>query len=153
MRYSNSESTCLLGNFPSGGSVTIKIIDLSTDNLETLTSDVCVESSNIAGLYKFDLDLNMTNSGYKNFAYEMFDGDNRFRGKFVYGGYVDGTQAIIDNLWSDVQSLIGDPTPESDIAEKLNNLDTGLRQILGNISEEIQENQLNISKGTLKIMI
>jgi hypothetical protein len=153
MRYSNSENTWLLGNFPSGGDVTIKVINLSTDNLETLTSDVCTESANIAGLYKFDVNLNMTNSDYKNFAYEMFDGSNRFRGKFVYGGYVDGTQGIIDNLWADVQSLIGDPTPESDIAEKLDNLDAGLRQILGNIAEEIQENQLNISKGTLKVMI
>jgi hypothetical protein len=158
MRYSNTENTWLLGNFPSGGTVTIKIINLSTDNLETLVSNTCTESAEIDGLYKFDVDVNMTNSGYKNFAYEMFDGDNRFRGKFVYGGYVDNitdddTQTIIDDLWSDIQILIGDPTPESDIAEKLNNLDTGLRQVLSNIADEIQENQINISKGSLKVMI
>jgi hypothetical protein len=175
MRYGETENTILLGNFPTSGTVTIKIIDLSDDSLVSLTSNSCVESTNIPGLYKFDVSANMTlPSTYKNYAYEMTDGLNVFRGKFVYGDVQINEAAIAQEVWNattrtltatlaasesqvqaiidaheaDIVSLLGDPTPEQDIADMIRSLDTGLRQVLSNISDEINENEATIVAST-----
>ena len=86
MRYGQTENTWLLGNLPPGGSVTITIVDIDTDNAPVLVDNTCIESQHISGLYIFDVLNNLPISAYKNFAYEMTDGENIFRGKFVYGG-------------------------------------------------------------------
>ena len=51
MRYSETEITTLVGQFSPGQTVTIKLIELSNDALVTVTSDVCVESLHIPGMY------------------------------------------------------------------------------------------------------
>jgi hypothetical protein len=86
MRYAQTENTWLLGNLPPGKTVTIVIVDIDTDNAPILLSNECVESTHIPGLYIFDVLTNLPVTSYKNFAYEMSDGENAFRGKFVYGG-------------------------------------------------------------------
>jgi len=61
---------------------------MATDTLETITNNVCTESSNISGTFLWSMD-NITSTGYKNFLYEMTNGEKSFYGKFVYGGFVD----------------------------------------------------------------
>lgn len=90
MRYNETENTVLAGIFKSGDIVTIKIINMETDELEELNSDICVESSHIAGSFLWSV-TNMTNAPslyYKNFMYEMSNGVTKFYGKFIYGGII-----------------------------------------------------------------
>lgn len=142
MRYSNSENTWLLGNFPNGGTVTIKVIDLATDTLETLTSNSCAESANIDGLYRFDVSTNMTNSGYKNLAYEMTDGSTKFRGKFVYGGHVTDT---VDSIESKVDAIPTDSLSATD--SRLDTLDANISTIPTNpvLTNDVRLDNLDAS--------
>jgi len=93
MRYSETEITTLVGQFSPGQTVTIKLIELSNDALVTVTSDVCVESLHIPGMYLWKTNnINDTSLiGYSNLLYEMtcLEDGSKFYGKFVFGGYVD----------------------------------------------------------------
>lgn len=92
MRYSNTEETILVGIFEPGTTVNIKIIDLATDNIIKLNSDVCTPSDHIPGIYRYsttNIDKN-TVPAYANLLFCMTDVDgNVYYGKFVYGGYLD----------------------------------------------------------------
>jgi len=92
MRYSIEETTTLVGLFDTGLSVTIKVIDLNTDTLIDLTTNVCTESSNIPGVYLFstsNINLNV-DTGIVNLLYEMIDENGKkYYGKFSMGGYID----------------------------------------------------------------
>jgi len=104
MRYTKDENTILAGNLPTGGDVTIKIINMDTDDLLTLDTDACTESDNIPGLFKFDT-VNITDDRTDMISclYEMSDGTKTFRGKFILSGYVNTaslTQEQTDQLMS-----------------------------------------------------
>jgi len=62
-------------------------------------------------------------------------------------------QSIIDTLRTALETLIGDPSPSLDIASKLDSLDSGLRQVLSNIADEINENQVIIENNNMKVSI
>jgi len=99
MRYAYTEETVLVGQLQPGDTVTIKIIDLATDNLITTTTTNCIESQHIAGMFMFstiNIDKN-TVSSYANLLYEMTSstGEKAY-GKFIYGGYLDNP-ITIDN--------------------------------------------------------
>jgi hypothetical protein len=88
MRYKLGEGATIAGILPTGGSVTVKIIDMASDILLSLSSSSCTESSHISGVYLFDID-NITTpiTDYTNCLYEMTDGSDKHYGKFVLGGY------------------------------------------------------------------
>jgi len=87
MRYKTSETTNILGDLPTGATVTVKIIDIVNDTELTLTSNSCVELQNAPGTYKFDT-INIENPS-KEMLYIMSDGSKSFKGKFIMGGYID----------------------------------------------------------------
>jgi hypothetical protein len=64
-----------------------------------------------------------------------------------------GVQSIIDNLEAAISAMIGNPTPQADLVGKLSELDAGIRQVLINITNEINENQIIIEKGSMKVTI
>ena len=53
MRY-QTKGTTLCGFLESGRDVTVKIVDIATDTLMNLATDVCTESQQVQGLYYFD---------------------------------------------------------------------------------------------------
>lgn len=153
MRYSSNENTTLAGKFPPGSSVTIKIVNIDTDSLLTLTNNICQESIHIPGLFLFNTSkINANLSTYTNCAYEMTDGTNIFYGKFVYAGYVDQiakqteVDLLIQNLEQAITNLINNH--DGDVKAAINELETGLIQILTNLNAEINENQVIIEDST-----
>ena len=153
MRYSSSESTTLAGKFTPGSSVTIKVVNIDTDSLLTVTSNVCNESIHIPGLFLFSTNkINSSLQPFTNCAYEMTDGTNIFYGKFVYGGYVDQlprrneVQDLISNLQTSITDLINNH--DGDVKAAIQELESGLIQILTNLNAEINENQVIIEDSS-----
>lgn len=93
MRYSETEQTVLVGQFKPNQTVRIKIIELATDNLVDVDTDVCIESKHMSGMYLWKTSNIKPNavSGYSNLLYEMktVEDGKVFYGKFVFGGYPD----------------------------------------------------------------
>jgi hypothetical protein len=118
VRYKLTEEVTLAGKLPAGTTVTIKVLDLETDTLVPLAVDLCVESAIIPGLYRWDTtNFSSDIATYKNFYYEMTNGDEVVSGKFVYGGYID-TQ---DTMLVDLQTAVTDvPTAEENATTLLN---------------------------------
>lgn len=107
MRYSNSESTKMLGTFDTGSTVTIKVINLDTDTLESLTSNSCTESTHISGMFYWDIsNLQNRPNGYQTYAYEMTDGTSTFYGKWVDGGVYDHVEENIGYIHQKLTTLI-----------------------------------------------
>lgn len=94
MRYSNTEETVLVGIFEPDAVVTIKIIDLATDNIIGVTRDDCTPSEHVPGVFRFsttNIDKN-TVPEYANLLFCMTDEElNVYHGKFIYGGYLDAS--------------------------------------------------------------
>jgi len=96
MRYGLTENSVLVGQLPTGGTVTIKLIDLATDNLISLTNNNCTESLNMPGVYMWNTNNLAVGAitGYSNVLYEMSDGVEKYYGKIVIGGYVDSNGTV-----------------------------------------------------------
>jgi len=111
MRYAYAEETVLVGQFQTGSTVTIKIIDLATDNLITTTTATCIESQHIAGMFLFSTtNINKaTVPTYANLLYEMASttGEKAY-GKFIYGGYLDNPVAIDNSAATADHALMTD---------------------------------------------
>lgn len=105
MRYSSNENTVLVGNFPTGATVSIKIIDMLTDELVTLTDNVCTESAHIEGMYLFNTgNIISVFTKETSLLFEMSDGTSTFYGKFVCGGYIN----LITTFTKDTNYKISD---------------------------------------------
>jgi len=92
MRYSLTEKPILAGHLDTTNPVTIKIVEMKTDTLLTLNTDVCNASVNIPGVFLFDTtNIIQQFDVYTNLMYEMTDGSIKFYGKFVMSGYIDVT--------------------------------------------------------------
>jgi len=92
MRYSENEHAILVGQFSPNETVKIRILDLEHDLEISLINNICNESNTIPGIYLWDTKYIDTSkiSTYINLLYEMTDSNNnKYYGKFVYGGYVD----------------------------------------------------------------
>lgn len=104
MRYTLGETAYLVGKFNTGSTVTMNIVDLSTDTSLALDSNSCSELVAAPGYYVFDLS-NITTplSGYTNCLCVMSDGSNEFLNKIVVSGYPDtlltGVSALPANIW------------------------------------------------------
>ena len=93
MRYNFDENSILAGMLPPGGTVTIKIIRMDTDELLELNNDTCQESQHIPGVYLWDTNNITTQiTDYVNCLYIMTDGDKNFYGKFVIGNTLSTNQ-------------------------------------------------------------
>ena len=104
MRYKTNENIPLTGLLPVGSTVTIRILNLSTDTLVPVDSNVCVESLVIPGVFVWNtLNITGTIDSYTSMYYEMTNGVVVVSGKFVYGGYIDilGTPVeVADAVWN-----------------------------------------------------
>lgn len=100
MRYSTNEKANLVGIFNKTGlTVTIELLELSNDNLVELTTNACIESAHMPGIYLFSTENIKADSlvGYSNILYKMTDTSdttNVYYGKIVFGGVLDDTTAI-----------------------------------------------------------
>ena len=79
----------VLGELPSGETVTITLYDLADDSSVTLSDNSCSEVGT-TGVYKWST-ANITTqpTTMKQYLYFMTDGTNRFAGKIVVGGFPD----------------------------------------------------------------
>jgi len=113
-RYNTSgkgETVWLVGELPSGGTITITIYDLSDGSTVLLTSNICSEIG-ITGLYRWNSSNIITQpTTFKQYLYIMSDGTNRFVGKFVLGGFTDE----IDDVKAKTDNLPSDPASESNV--------------------------------------
>lgn len=108
MRYSEEETTTLVGQFKPGQTVKIKLIELASDALVSVNNDICIESVHMPGMYLWKT-TNITDStlvGYTNLLYEMkcVEDGKLFYGKFVFGGYVDDENNFTDSV-ADVEEI------------------------------------------------
>lgn len=92
MRYAEpkyGEQPIALGIFSPGDTVTITIIDLTTDTALPLTASGCTESSVVSGFFSFSTSGLVTElSGFHQCLYVMENQDGRQHpGKIVIGGY------------------------------------------------------------------
>ena len=85
-RHVVGETVFLIGRLPTGGSVTIKLYDLSDGSSVPLDSNVCTEYA--PGLYKWPAS-NFTTPpvAYSSYSFTMTDGTNNVDGKVLYAGY------------------------------------------------------------------
>lgn len=100
MRYAVDEENIIVGILPTGNAVTIEVLDLVADTLVPLTSNVCIESNIINGVYRWSTN-NITNSGdylnnYVVLLAKMTSSDGSIDySKFIYGGFVDTIDLIM----------------------------------------------------------
>lgn len=98
MRYKLNEDVTLIGSLPSSSTVTVRLVNMDNDTLVALTTDVCVESVVVPGVYRWNTsNISTPLEGYINCYYEMTDGINIVSGKLVYGGYVDTLGNPLEN--------------------------------------------------------
>jgi len=100
MRYSENEHTILVGQFKTGVTVSIKILDLSNDAENPTTNIECRESKVMPGIYLWSTArINVAEyDGYKGLLYEMTSSEGeKYYGKFVYGGYVDDEVTFVQD--------------------------------------------------------
>jgi len=118
MRYALGENSVLVGQFSPGDTVTIKLVVLDNDTLLTLTTNACVESQHIPGLFIWKtVNIATTNNlvGYTNILYEMVSGTGKkYYGKIVYAGYVENYTPV------NLQPLIDADTTITDIVNIIN---------------------------------
>ena len=109
MRYGKDEQVILVGKFKPGSTVTIKLIELSNDNLVEVTNNICVESDHLPGVYLWSTSDISDDSlvGYSNILYLMSDDTGKeFIGKFVYGGYIDdGVKVDLSEVLKDTKEI------------------------------------------------
>jgi len=156
-RYNTSgkgETVWLVGELPSGGTVTITIYDLSNGSTVPLTSNVCSEIG-ITGLYRWD-SSNITTQPtiFKQYLYVMSDGINRFVGKFVLGGFtdeVDEVKAKTDNLPADPASESGALAKEATLTPKASQVSVNTLQTDITVIKKIQTNRWKIENNILTI--
>lgn len=93
MRYSLTEDTVLVGTLFPNRTVKIKLIDLATDALITISNDNCYESNHLPGVYTWKTQyLNKdTLITPCTLLYEMTSVEDKRKcyGKIVIGGYLD----------------------------------------------------------------
>lgn len=118
MRYANDEQTVLVGMFNTNSNVKIKIVNLLNDSLVNISDNICVESRHIDGAFLWttnNIADSALSNGYYNLLYEMYDEeDNKFHGKFIYGGYVNKPVDI------DMSALESDITEIKQLGEIIN---------------------------------
>ena len=118
MRYALGENSVLVGQFAPGDTVTIKLIVLDNDTLLTLTTNTCVESAHIPGLFLWKTgNIAPTNNlvGYTNILYEMIStSGKKYYGKIIYAGYVENYTPV------NLQPLIDADTMITDIVNIIN---------------------------------
>lgn len=109
MRYAKEEQAILVGKFKPGSIVTIKLIELSNDNLVEVTNNICVESEHLPGIFLWSTSDIADDSlvGYSNLLYLMSDETGKeFIGKFVYGGYTDnGIKVDLTEVLNDTKQI------------------------------------------------
>jgi len=93
MRYAKTETTNILVNYPSGGSITIDVYRLS-DNVQVVTA-AAMSSISTTGIYKYT--LNQTVASKEEYLWISTDGTLTRSGKVVISGYMDDIQADLDN--------------------------------------------------------
>lgn len=100
MRYSEDEATILVGQFKTGLSVSMKILDLNNDAEIPTTNISCRESKVMPGIYLWSTARidKREYDGFKSLLYEMTSSEgDKYYGKFVYGGYPDLISEITIN--------------------------------------------------------
>lgn len=117
MRYAIGENSVLVGEFPPGSTVRIKILILENDNLLTLNTDVCLESSKLPGIYTWktsNININNNINGLVNLLFVMTSEiGQKYYGKILYaanfgtGSDVDLTPVIeMGNEIIDIANII-----------------------------------------------
>lgn len=146
MRYVKTENTILAGELESGTTVKIKLINMLTDELLPINSDICVESQHIPGTYLWPIN-NIDQSVFDNLVqpmsvlYSMYvTGANApapakgqktvFKGKIVIGGELNNLSTIttIDTNVKNNNQLA--TINQTELKTILNSADTGLPKII-----------------------
>lgn len=99
MRYNSEEITALVGEFSTGDSVTIQVIDIVNDEVLTLADNVCEELGNCPGMFKWTTDK-MPAGVEGHMLYRMNNGSKNYYGKFTMGGHLDEMKESLQLLTS-----------------------------------------------------
>ena len=93
MRYSDTETTKVVGIFPAGSSVFVQVLNLNTDSYSTLTTNTAIESSKAPGVFIWDTG-NITDVllAPTSFLVLMTDTINTTHNKITVGGYMSEIQ-------------------------------------------------------------
>ena len=102
MRYVKTENTILAGELSPSSTAKIKLINMQSDELLTINSNVCTESTHIPGTYLWNTS-NIDSSLFSNLTtpmnvlymmYNVSDPTKTFKGKFVIGGELNNLSTI-----------------------------------------------------------
>ena len=99
MRYTTDETTTLVGLLPEGATATIAVLRLANDTAVSLDSAECTESQHMPGVYLWNIgEIAIQPTSKTEYVYEMeASSGEKFRGKFVLGGYVDDIPTADEN--------------------------------------------------------
>lgn len=171
MRYVKTENTILAGELSPSSTVKIKLINMQSDELLIINSNICTESTHIPGTYLWNTS-NIDSSLFSNLTtpmnvlymmYNVSDPTKTFKGKFVIGGELNNLSTITNldiSIKNNNQLLTINQTELKTI---LNSSDTGLPKIISqntstlssitNIGTKVDNNytltsqQLNVIKS------
>ena len=131
MRYIKTENTILAGELSPGTTVKIKLINMLTDELLPINSDMCVESQHIPGTYLWPIN-NIDQSVFDNLIQPM---------SVLYAMYVPGASATGQKIVFKGKIVIGG---------ELNNLST-----INTINNQVKTNSqiLTINQTELKTIL
>lgn len=136
MRYANGETVRAAQTFQPGRTVTVTVLKLDTDALETLTSNVATESAQHAGLYVWpSSNLQTQPSVYTEYIVRFTDGTSGLfkDAKIVLRGVVDNLDAAVSSRSTlgivDVQTALTNQGYSPARALLLDNLDAAITSL------------------------
>lgn len=171
MRYVKTENTILAGELSPSSTVKIKLINMQSDELLIINSNICTESTHIPGTYLWNTS-NIDSSLFSNLTtpmnvlymmYNVSDPTKTFKGKFVIGGELNNLSTItnLDTSIKNNNQLL--TINQTELKTILSDADTGLPKIISqntstlssitNIGTKVDNNytltsqQLNVIKS------
>lgn len=111
MRYLTSESTYIIGSFPTGATVTIGVYLLS-DNSSVVSAAAMTEVGT-TGIFKYL--FNPSTGSKTHYLYIMTDGSIEHAGQIVLGGYPNKTYDLLDQVDIKVDAIPTNPVLTNDM--------------------------------------
>jgi len=93
MRYKKTETTNVLANFPSGGTITVDVYQLSDDS-QVVTTGI-MSQVGTTGIYKYSFSQ-VVATDKEEYLWIATDSNSTKTGKIVLGGYVDTSLTTSD---------------------------------------------------------
>lgn len=124
-----------------------KLTAIDTSTIDMSGATVTVDETSIANAVWTSTTRTLTEGSGLDET-QLHTALDNYTNKSDWGASTSDIQSIITGLQLDIETLIGDPTPDADVVTLLKALDSGLRQVLSNIADDIATAEATVVSST-----